>query len=95
MRQKIKSVIKSDLVKVTSKTGIASAVKLAANFIVSKILAVFVGPSGLAILGQLNNIGSILQALSTGGIGMGVIPFARYGDGITYVSSHIASGFWH
>lgn len=81
MIQKIKSVIKSDLVKVTSKTGISSAIKLAANFIVSKILAVFVGPSGLAILGQLNNVGGILQALSTGGITIGVTKYiSEYTD---------------
>ena len=57
MIKKIKSVLFSDLVKISSKTGIATAVRIAGSFIVSKVLAIFVGPAGLAIMGQLNNVG--------------------------------------
>lgn len=75
MIQKIGNLFKSDLIKVSSKTGIATFIKLAAGFIVSKILAIFVGPSGLAYLGQLSNFGNIFQALSSGGIGIGVTKY--------------------
>ena len=81
MRKKIKQAITSDLVKVSSKTGIATAVRIAASFIVSKILAIFVGPSGLAVLGQLNNVGNIIQSLSTAGITVGVTKYvSEYSD---------------
>lgn len=75
MIQKLGNLFKSDLIKVSSKTGIATFIKLAAGFIVSKILAIFVGPSGLAYLGQLSNFGNIFQALSSGGIGIGVTKY--------------------
>lgn len=75
MKQKIISVLKSDLVKVTSKTGIASFVKLVANFIVFKVLAILVGPSGLAVLGQLTNVSSIVQSLGSGGITLGITKY--------------------
>lgn len=81
MRRKIKLALKSDLIKVSSKTGIATAVKITSGFIISKILAIFVGPSGLAILGQLSNVGNIIQSLSTGGITVGVTKYiAEYSD---------------
>ncbi len=81
MIKRIKSVLRSDLIKISSKTGIATAVRIAASFIVSKVLAIFVGPSGLAIMGHLNNVGNILQSLSTGGITVGVTKYvAEYAD---------------
>lgn len=75
MITKIVNVLRSDLIRVSSKTGIATIIKLAAGFIVSKILAIFVGPSGLAFMGQLSNFGNIIQSLSTGGIGVGVTKY--------------------
>ena len=81
MRQKIRLLLKNDLVKVSSRTGIATAVKIAANFLISKILAIFVGPQGLALMGQLSNVGSIIQSLGTGGIGVGVTKYvAEHSD---------------
>lgn len=75
MRVKINAALRSDLIKVSSKTGIATAIRIGASFIISKILAIFVGPSGLAILGQLNNASNIIQSLSTGGITVGVTKY--------------------
>lgn len=81
MRQRIKQALNSELVKVSSKTGLASVVKIAAGFIISKVLAIFIGPSGLAIMGQLNNLGTIIQSLSTGGITLGITKYiSEYAD---------------
>ena len=81
MHQKIKHALKSDLIKVSSKTGLATVVKIVSSFIVSKVLAIFVGPSGLAVLGQLTNVGNMIQSLSTGGITVGVTKYiAEYSD---------------
>ena len=81
MREKIKKALRSDLIKVSSKTGVATAIRIGASFVISKILAIFVGPSGLAILGQLANASNILQSLSTGGITVGVTKYiSEYSD---------------
>ena len=78
---KIKAIIKSDLVKVSSQTGISTAVRIGASFIISKVLAIFVGPAGLAVMGQFNNLANILQSLSTGGITIGVTKYiSEYAD---------------
>lgn len=75
MFKKIKALLVSDIVRISSWTGVATFIKIAAQFITSKILAVFVGPAGLAILGQLYNVGTIIQAASSGGIGIGVTKY--------------------
>ena len=81
MKEKIKSVLKSDMIRVTSKNGVATAFRLASGFVVSKVLAVFVGPAGLAILGQMSNISNIFQTISNGGITIGITKYiAEYAD---------------
>lgn len=67
--------------KVTSKNGVATAFRLASGFVVSKVLAVFVGPAGLAILGQMSNISNIFQTISSGGITIGITKYiSEYAD---------------
>lgn len=81
MRKKITRVLQSDIIKVSSSTGVSTAIKISASFIISKILAVFVGPAGLAMLGQLTNLATIFQSLSTGGIQIGVTKYvSEYSD---------------
>lgn len=81
MRRKIKTVLSSDIIKVSSSTGVATGIRLAASFIISKVLAVLVGPSGVAMLGQLTNLGTIFQSVSTGGVQVGVTKYiAEYSD---------------
>lgn len=75
MLKRVKEVLWADLVKISSLTGVATLVKLAAQFITSKVLAVFVGPAGLAILGQLYNVGNIIQSVGSGGITIGVTKY--------------------
>lgn len=69
------------MIRVTSKNGVATAFRLASGFVVSKVLAVFVGPAGLAILGQMSNISNIFQTISNGGITIGITKYiAEYAD---------------
>ena len=81
MIRKLQGIIKSDLIKVSSQTGISTLVRIGASFIISKVLAIFVGPAGLAVMGQFNNLANILQSLSTGGITLGVTKYiSEYAD---------------
>ena len=45
------------------------------GFISVKVIAVIIGSSGIAMLGQLTNFSSIIMTLATGGIGNGVVKF--------------------
>ena len=51
------------------------------GFVVVKIIAIYVGPSGLAFIGQFQNFLSILMSFATGAINSGVVKYtAEYRD---------------
>ncbi len=54
-----------ELIRTSLLTGTSTAIKLAAAFIVNKVVAVVAGPPGLALIGQVQNISSVLQGLSS------------------------------
>jgi PST family polysaccharide transporter len=60
------------LVKTSLLNGIAVAVKVASALVLNKILAVYVGPAGYAIIGQFQNATSIVVSLAGGIVAPGV-----------------------
>lgn len=72
---KFKNVLRSDLAKVSLWSGIVTLLRMLINLAISKILAVFVGPSGFAMIGQLQNGLAIFSTVSSGAIGTGVTKY--------------------
>jgi O-antigen/teichoic acid export membrane protein len=62
-------------VKVTTWTSLSTIIKLGSGFITVKVLAIFAGPEGMAALGQLSNLATILTTLATGAINTGVTKY--------------------
>jgi PST family polysaccharide transporter len=60
------------LIKTSLLNGIAVAVKVASALVLNKILAVYVGPVGYAIIGQFQNAVSIVVSLAGGVVATGV-----------------------
>lgn len=60
------------LVKTSLLNGIAVVVKVASALVLNKILAVYVGPAGYAIIGQFQNAVSIVVSFAGGLVGAGV-----------------------
>lgn len=61
--------------------GIAVATRLGTGLILNKILAVYLDPSGYAIIGQFQNAVSVAVTFSTGAIQTGVTKYtAEYGE---------------
>jgi PST family polysaccharide transporter len=60
------------LVKTSLLNGIAVAVKVSSALVLNKILAVYVGPAGYAIIGQFQNTVSIVASLAGGLVANGV-----------------------
>ena len=52
--------------------GIAVAVKVLSNVALNKILAVYVGPAGYAVIGQFQNVVSVVVSLAGGVVSTGV-----------------------
>ncbi len=64
-----------NLLKTSFYTSISTAVTFMAGFIVAKVVAVKIGPSGIAMVGQFQNTIAIFIMLGSGAIGMGVIKY--------------------
>lgn len=63
------------LIKTTLLNGIAVVIKMLALLGINKILAIFVGPSGYAALGQFQNASQIIITFATGAINTGVTKY--------------------
>ncbi len=55
--------------------AIVVVIRIGTGLILNKILAVFVGPSGYALIGQFQNFASIATTFASGGIGVGVTKY--------------------
>ncbi|HGU0837039.1 TPA: O-antigen flippase, partial [Escherichia coli] len=51
------------LLSVTVFSGLLTLLRMGAGFLVAKIVAVYTGPSGMALLGQLQSIASSLSGV--------------------------------
>jgi len=72
---------KADIVKVFSFTAISTLVRMITGFITVKVVAVTIGPTGIALLGQLNNFSNITMTVASGGINNGITKYvAEYKD---------------
>lgn len=70
-----------NLIKTSFYTSISTAITFISGFIVVKVVAVKVGPQGIALVGQFQNTTSILTMLATAAITTGVIKYlAEYKD---------------
>lgn len=68
-----------NLLKTSALNGIAVLIKTATMFILNKILAVYVGPSGYAAIGQFQNFIQIVTSFAGGAINTAVIKYtAQY-----------------
>lgn len=69
------------LIKTSFFSAIVTLVKISSSFAASKIIALYTGPSGVAIIGQFYNLTSIIVGFSNGGISTGVVKFTSEYDG--------------
>lgn len=64
-----------DIIKVFSLTALSTLVRILTGFISVKFMAVIIGASGIALLGQLNNFSTIILSVATLGINSGVTKY--------------------
>lgn len=64
-----------NLIKNSLLSGLATIIKILIGFVLNKILAVYVGPSGVALLGQFSNYSGMLATFGNGGINSGVTKY--------------------
>ncbi|WP_301542047.1 O-antigen translocase [Shewanella sp. KJ2020] len=69
------------MVKTSILSFIATAIKMLVNLIINKFVALFIGPTGLAVIGQFQNATLLANSFSSAGINNGVIKYtSEYGE---------------
>lgn len=63
------------LLTVTFFTGLLTLIKMFAGFVVAKIVAVYTGPTGIVMLGQIQSIVSTLNGLVNSPVGPGIVRY--------------------
>lgn len=69
------------LIRTSLLNAIAVAMRIISMLVLNKILAVYIGPAGYAVVGQLQNIITTLTTVASAGVGTGVTKYtAEYGQ---------------
>jgi PST family polysaccharide transporter len=71
----IRKIVQTQLFKISSLNGLSVIVKIAIGLITSKLLAVFVGPSGMALVGNFRNFLTSIEGVSTLGFQNGIVKY--------------------
>jgi O-antigen/teichoic acid export membrane protein len=73
--QYLKNILGKELFKVGSLNGISVLIRIAVGFVSSKVLAIFVGPAGMALVGNLRNFTTTIESIGTLGFQNGIIKY--------------------
>ena len=71
----VKEILSKPLFKATSLNGISILIKICIGFVTSKVIAIFVGPSGMALVGNLRNFLTSTEAFATLGFENGLVKY--------------------
>jgi len=63
------------LFKTSILSAIATLIQILSGIVATKVIAIFVGPSGLAFIGQFQNFITLMMALGTASVNTGVIKY--------------------
>lgn len=72
------------LLKVTAMTGLLTLLRMAMGFVIAKVVAIYTGPTGMAMLGQVQSMVGSLNGIINAPVGSGVVRFT---------AEHKAQGF--
>ncbi|MCV5857016.1 O-antigen flippase, partial [Escherichia coli] len=61
------------LVKTSLLSLIATFFKMLSGLVINKVVSVYIGPAGLAVIGQFQNFSQLVQIAAQGAINNGVV----------------------
>lgn len=92
LKNLIKNISSIDIVKVFSLNALSTFIHMCTGLISTKVVASIIGPAGVAMLGQLNNLNTMLQGIAAGGIRNGVTKYlAEFKDDNNKVAIYISN----
>ncbi|EKP0306345.1 O-antigen translocase [Aeromonas veronii] len=69
------------LLKVTAMTGLLTLLRMAMGFVIAKVVAIYTGPTGMAMLGQVQSMVMSLNGIINAPAGSGVVRFTAEQQG--------------
>ncbi len=70
-----------NLIKTSFYSGISTLIKILSSFIINKFISIYIGPAGLAMMGNFQNFINILSSFANASINNGVIKYtAEYAE---------------
>ncbi|VXA79880.1 MULTISPECIES: O-antigen translocase [Aeromonas] len=63
------------LLKVTAMTGLLTLLKMAMGFVIAKVVAIYTGPTGMAMLGQVQSMVGAFNGVINAPVGSGVVRY--------------------
>lgn len=86
---------KKELVQVFGWTSISTIIGIFAKLIKGKVLAVVVGPAGIAYMGQLMNFTTLFSHIASGGMTAGLTKYiAEHKDSESEYLKYFSNGMW-
>ena len=90
---RLNSFRQTDLFKTSFWNGIATIIKIGTGLIINKIVAVYLGPAGVALIGQFANFTGMSNSIAGMGIGTGITKYiAEYHDDIVARKKILSTG---
>lgn len=71
----IKKITQTDIFKITTLNSFSVLIKIGIGLVTSKVLAVFVGPAGMALVGNFRNFVTSLESIATLGFQTGIVKY--------------------
>ncbi len=69
------------LIKTTLFSGIITIIRVSSGFLANKVIAIYTGTGGIALLGAFSNLISIVQTFANGAINTGVVKYTAEYEG--------------
>ncbi|EPJ3743471.1 O-antigen translocase [Proteus mirabilis] len=67
------------LLKVSAMTGLLTLLRMSMGFVIAKVVAIYTGPTGMAMLGQVQSMVTSLNGIINAPVGSGIVRFtAQY-----------------
>lgn len=70
-----KQIAQKELFKITSLNSVSVILKIIIGFVSSKVIAIFIGPSGMALVGNLRNFTASIEGIATLGFTNGIVKY--------------------
>jgi len=92
----LKSILpEKQLLKVLSLNSISTLVKIVSGFILSKVIAIYIGPKGIGLAGNLRSFFASIQSISSLGFSNGIIKLtAEYKTDKNKLSKIVSTSFF-